>query len=55
MELADRQLETEQVAAERVAAFRRGSKPGAQKGLPAQADLDDAAELLRRDLDASEE
>lgn len=55
MVLADRQLETAQIAADRVAAFRSESAGVQDVEMPPADDLDEAAKLLRRELDTPEE
>lgn len=54
MELADRQLATARRAAARVAAYEEGASSSAKGEMPTAAELDEAAGLLRRELDARE-
>jgi hypothetical protein len=53
MQLADRQLETARVAAERIAAYGERVEPGVGIDMPSTEELDEAAQLLRRELDSS--
>ena len=51
MQLADRQLEMARIAAERVAALGERAEPGKYVEMPSEDELEEAAQLLRRELD----